>query len=112
MRGDLNPIDEFERELRQAFERRPAPPGLKRKIMAAARRLQRTAAHARALAAAGGVDRAGCCAWAAALRVRKREERRKGEAPREQVLTALRIAEPRAEPNECSSLRRTAGSAE
>ena len=34
------PIDDFERELQQAFERRPAPPSLKRKIMER-RRFQR-----------------------------------------------------------------------
>ena len=30
---DMEPQDEFERELRQAFARRPAPPSLKRKLM-------------------------------------------------------------------------------
>jgi hypothetical protein len=29
----MNQMDEFEREVRQALERRPAPPGLKRKLM-------------------------------------------------------------------------------
>jgi sensor domain CHASE-containing protein len=82
-------MDEFERELQQAFERRPAPPGLKRKLMEKrggcrphhhAIVWQRLAA-AIVLAAAiiGGV------VW------RNAEERRKGEAARQQVLTALRI---------------------
>ena len=30
---DIDPVDEFERELRGAFERRPAPPSLKRRLM-------------------------------------------------------------------------------
>jgi hypothetical protein len=87
------PTDDFERELRQAFERRPAPPSLKRKIMERRRRQnterlhrrvvlwQRLAASVLLAAAVGGVF-----AW------RDIEERRKGEAAREQVFTALRIA--------------------
>ena len=86
------PIDEFERELRQALERRPAPPGLKRKVMAERGRLrterirsrtviwQRLAASL-ALAAVVG----GGFAW------REREEERKGEEARRQVMIALRI---------------------
>jgi len=31
---EFEPMDEFEQELRQAFVRRPAPPSLKRKLMA------------------------------------------------------------------------------
>lgn len=87
------PTDDFERELRQAFERRPAPPSLKRKIMERRRRQnterlhrrvvfwQRLAAIVLLTAAVGGAF-----AW------RDNEERRKGEAAREQVFTALRIA--------------------
>jgi hypothetical protein len=90
--------DDFEQELRQALEPRPAPPGLKRKIME-----RRAARHARrpwfaipsaglwmklaatllivAILAGGGLE------W----RARKVEEQRRGEAARQQVLTALRI---------------------
>lgn len=85
--------DPFESELSVALERQPAPPGLKAKILA--RRLreserrrhmrvawwQRLAASILLVAAAGG-------AWVR----HNAEERRKGEAAREQVLTALRIA--------------------
>jgi hypothetical protein len=82
-------MDEFEQELRQAMERRPAPQSLKRKIMT--RRAvraprgnapwwQRIAAAAVLAALAGG-----------GLEWRHAEERRKGEAARRQVLTALRI---------------------
>jgi hypothetical protein len=87
-------MDDFERELRQAFERRPAPPGLKRRLqerglMDSQRRpqaqrpfvtWQRLAASVALTAVlAGGVE------W------RIVEERRKEEAARQQVLTALRI---------------------
>jgi hypothetical protein len=90
---DFEPNEDFERELRQAFERRPAPPGLRRKLMARRRvqRLrhpfviwQRLAASILLIAAlAGGV--AGGLEW------RNREERRKDEAARQQVMKALRI---------------------
>jgi hypothetical protein len=85
-------MEEFEEDLRQAFERRPAPPSLKRKLMERRGRQrserlrtrtviwQRLAASLVLAAVVGGG-----LAW------RDREERRKGEAAREQVLTALRI---------------------
>jgi hypothetical protein len=85
-------MDGFERELRLALERRPAPPSLKGKIMQSRRRTaqplsqgvlwQRLAASV-ALAAVIG----GAVGWD----YRVREERRQGEAAREQVLIALRI---------------------
>jgi hypothetical protein len=86
------PIDEFERELQQALERRPAPPGLKRKVMAERARLrterirsrtviwQRLAASLAITAVVGGG-----LAW------REREQERKGEEARRQVMIALRI---------------------
>jgi len=80
---------DFEQELRQAFARRPAPPGLKRRLMERRRtaRPQRpqglwmrlAASFLLAAAVAGGV------AW------HNMEERRKEEAARQQVMTALRI---------------------
>jgi len=86
---DIDPVDEFERELRGAFERRPAPPSLKRRLMEKRRAKQvvrpwvtwQRLAASLALTAvlAGGVE------W------RIVEERRKEEAAREQVFTALRI---------------------
>jgi len=91
---EFEPKDEFEQELRQAFERRPAPPGLKRRLqerglMGGQRRpemhrpfftWQRLAASVALTAVlAGGVE------W------RIVEERRKEELARQQVLTALRI---------------------
>jgi len=89
---DTEPMEDFENELRQALERRAAPPSLKRKVLEQRSRLrtqrlrvraamwQRLAASV-ALAAVLG----GGFAW------RNREERLKGEAARAQVLTALRI---------------------
>jgi hypothetical protein len=87
---ELEPMEEMERELREAFQRRPAPPSLKRRLMEK-RRTQRRPIHAAvwqrlaatlALAAVLG----GAMEWR-----HREEERRKGEAAREQVLTALRI---------------------
>jgi hypothetical protein len=88
-------MEDFEKDLRQAFQRRPAPPGLKRKLMQKRRGKgsqrpsghthfvlwQRLAASFALVAVLGG--------GAAALR--NAEERRKGEEARRQVLTALRI---------------------
>lgn len=94
-------MDEFERELQQALERRPAPPGLKRRIMEArnARRERRSwfrsvfafphagmwmkvaATVLIAAAVGGGVE------WHA----KQVQEQREGEAARQQVMTALRI---------------------
>src|SRR5450631_2479070 len=85
----MEPQDEFERELQQAFARRPAPPGLKRRLMQA-----RQAKHAsgswitwQRLAASLVLTAilAGGIAW------RHLEERREEEAAREQVFTALRV---------------------
>jgi hypothetical protein len=85
-------IDGFERELRPAMERRPAPPSLKRRILQqrATRRTQRIHSHtiwwqrlAASVLLAGVV--AGGYSW------RQVEERRKGEEAAQQVLTALRI---------------------
>jgi len=82
-------MDEFEQELQQAFAHRPAPPSLKRKLMEKRRRLQpqrlfmtwqRMAASLVLTAVlAGGIE------W------RIVDQRRKQEAAREQVITALRI---------------------
>jgi hypothetical protein len=85
-------FDELERELKQAMERRPAPPNLKRRILEQRRmrQTQRVQSHTMwwqrlaaslllAAVAAGGYG------W------RRIEERRKGEEAKQQVMTALRI---------------------
>jgi uncharacterized protein involved in tolerance to divalent cations len=87
------PMDDFERELRQAFERRPAPPSLKRKLMESRRRqnterLRHRVVFWQRLAACVVLTGAlsGVYAWHSTT------ERRKGQEAREQVFTALRIA--------------------
>jgi len=89
---DLAPMDDFERELRVAFVRRPAPPDLKGKIVG--RRWQRASrSHRRMiwleriaasliLAAVAG----GAAFW------RHESEKRRAEDAKQQVMTALRIA--------------------
>lgn len=89
---EFEPVDDFEQELRQAMERRPAPPCLKRKLMEqrSRRRTQQLRSHRilwQRLAAGLALTAVlgGGVAW------RDHEDRRRGEAAREQVLTALRI---------------------
>lgn len=85
-------MDEIERELRQALERMPAPPGMKRRLMErreaqyAMRRRRRVVWWQRLAAAAAlsGVL-AGAWIW------RNAEQRREGEAARREVILALRI---------------------
>lgn len=88
--------DEFELELKQALERRPAPPRLKQRIMQARAQRQdlrrhrnsvvwmRLAATLVIVALLGG----GVGWWS----VQRQEERRRGEEARRQVMIALRIA--------------------
>ncbi len=89
---DQKPRYDFEQELAEAFARRPAPPSLKRKIMARrsqqnTERIHNRTALLQRLAACLvlGAALAGGFAW------RNREEQRKGEEARQQVLTALRV---------------------
>lgn len=92
-------MDEFEQELRQALERRPAPPSLKRNLMAM-RRKQSHSSHwfegqklAASLAIAAVLGTAaiwGGHVWEQRIQAQK-EEQRKGEAARQQVLIALRL---------------------
>jgi hypothetical protein len=85
--------DEFERELRQAFERRPAPSRLKRMVMEevgkrhAPKQFFPTMWWQRL---AAGVVLAAMVSGTFVWR-RQVEERRKGEEARRQVLTAFRI---------------------
>jgi hypothetical protein len=85
-------LEDFELELREAFERRPAPPGLKRKIMSERSRQVTGRIHHRtallqrlAACLVLGTALAGGYAW------RNYQEQRQGEEARQQVLTALRI---------------------
>ena len=92
--------DEFERELRQAFARRPAPPSLKRKLMERGvlkmkraplveRQGERSfvASHWQRLAASVALT----AALAGGIEWHTLDQRRKEEAAREQVFLALRI---------------------
>ena len=85
------PLDDFERELKLALERRPAPPSLKGRVMerrAQRRQPQKTVIWMRLAAAllivallGGGLR------WGQ----QQQEERRQGEEARRQVMIALRI---------------------
>lgn len=82
---------DFERELQTALARRPAPPHLKRKIVGRLSQhagrshrmiwMERLAASLLLAAVAGGA-----AFW------RHQEEQRRGEEAKQQVMTALRIA--------------------
>jgi hypothetical protein len=84
--------DEFEQELKQAMERRPAPPGLKRRIMQQRsvrnmeQRRQQSVWWQRLAASVllAGVI-AGGYGW------KQIDDRRRGEEAKQQVMTALRI---------------------
>jgi hypothetical protein len=88
-------MDEFEQELRQAFVRRPAPPSLKRKLMARRadqRRTQQRQSHIQLWQRlAASLILVTLVSGAAEWVRHDREERRQGEAARQQVLTALRV---------------------
>ena len=87
-------MDEFERELEQAFEHRPAPPSLKRRL------IERRAAEARRRAQAErpfftwqrlAASLLLTAVLAGSVQWRIAERRRREQAARHQVLTALRI---------------------
>ena len=97
---DFEPMDDFEHdpfehELTQAFERRPAPPSLKRKLMDRRSRQRTERIRVRIVMwerlAAGLVLAAALGGGFAWHQRQQREEQRKGEAARQQVFTALRI---------------------
>jgi hypothetical protein len=101
---DIDPMGEFERELRQALERRPAPPGLKRRLRECGllkeplpdgrpKDVRRTAKIERPLISWQllAASAALVAVLAGGVQWRHVEQERKAEAAREQVLTALRI---------------------
>jgi hypothetical protein len=89
---EFEPMDDFERELQAALGRRPAPTDLKRKVMQGVsqrtgqrhRRMVWFERLAASLVLAGVVS--GAFVW------RNAQERRRGEEAKQQVFTALRIA--------------------
>ena len=86
---EFDPNNDFERDLRQALQRRPAPPALKRKLMQkrCGKSVRSFSVIWQRLAAAIVLVAvlAGGYAW------RYQQEQRKEEAARQQVMTALRI---------------------
>ena len=103
--GDLAPMDDFERELREAMQRRPSPSGLKSAVLV--RRSQERAVRQRQWRAIWHGPRIwpGSTIWfdrlaaslvlaavvGAAVFWRNAEERRRGDEAKQQVFTALRI---------------------
>ena len=90
--AEFEQMDDFGRDLREAMLRQPAPPSLKRAVMERRRRersqrrgrpvwFERLAASLVLAAVVGGA-----AFW------RSAEERRRGEEAKQQVFTALRIA--------------------
>ena len=80
------------RSCARPFERRPAPPSLKRRLMENRRAQRAPQSLAVPLATAVPLSLSWARCWAALLRMASTDEQqRKGEAARQQVLTALRI---------------------
>lgn len=85
-------MDDFEKQLQQAFVRRPAPPGFKGRLMQQRQRLRAQSLRHRVVL----WQRLAACLLVAilfgsGLAWRQVDQRRKGEEARRQVLTALRI---------------------
>ncbi len=88
----MDEMNEFEDRLKQAFLRRPAPPGLKQRILLQRKQRRAEQLHHRTLV----WQRLAACFVLAAvigggLTWRHIDQQRKGEAARDQVFTALRI---------------------
>lgn len=87
-------MDDFEKELQQALQRRPAPPSLKRKIMERRGLASIERRHGHWLVwqrVAAGLLIAGALGGAMQWKARRDEERRQGEEARRQVMIALHI---------------------
>ena len=87
-------MDDFEKELAQALQRRPAPPSLKGRVMQRRGLLSVERRHSHWLVwqrVAAGLLVAVMVGGAVEWRVRKAEEQRHGEEARRQVMLALRI---------------------
>jgi hypothetical protein len=87
-------MDDFEKELSESLTRRPAPPGLKGRILA--ERARRAAAehdgrHVMWMRLAASMALAAVLAGGAGWQWQRVEERRRGEEARQQVMTALGI---------------------
>lgn len=89
LESEFDPMDEFERELRDAMERRPAPARLKRRIMAARTEKRRSWRMAWLERVAASMIFAAVVGSAAFWN--HQEQERRGEEVKQQVYTALRI---------------------
>ncbi len=93
---EFEPMDEFEQELHQALVRRPAPPTLKQRVMdeRARRMRQRMRLVPRMhswMRIAASLLIVAILAGTAEWGIQRRQERRRGEEARRQVMIALRI---------------------
>ena len=93
---EFEPMDDFEEKLKRSFERWPAPPDLKRRLMEnRRRRKERPQWFALPFAVRVAVSLCLLAGVFAALyggiAANQAEQRRKGEEARRQVLLALRI---------------------
>ena len=87
-------MEEFEKELKEALERRPAPPSLKRRVMEqrSRQRAQRQHNHSTLwMRLAASVVLVAALGGGVEWQLRNADERRKGEEARRQLMTALRI---------------------
>lgn len=83
-------LDHFEKELKLALERRPAPPSLKRRVMER-RGQRRKASPVPWWRLAASLLVVAMLGFGLRWGVERRDEKRKGDEARRQVMTALRI---------------------
>lgn len=93
---EREPMDNFEHELRQALERRPAPPMLKQRVMdERARRMRQRMRVVPPLHSwmriAASLLIVALLAGTAEWSLQRQQERRRGEEARKQVMIALQI---------------------
>lgn len=87
-------MDDFEKELQEALQRRPAPPSLKRRMLEQRGRRLIMRRHSQVLLwqrLAASLALAAVLGAGADWGIRRLQDRRKGEEARRQVLIALRI---------------------
>ena len=87
--SEFDPMDEFEQELRDAMERRPAPARLKYKIMA--RRVEKRRSVRLAWLERVAASMIFAAVVSSAAFWNHQEQERRGEEVKQQVFTALRI---------------------
>jgi hypothetical protein len=93
---EFEPMDDFEQEMRQALERRPAPPSLKQRVMDERARRMRQRMHLVPrmhswVRIAASLLMVAILAGTAEWGIHRQQERRRGEEARRQLMIALRI---------------------